>query len=96
MERGTDREREAVRNRWRSMEERRVATNRLLVGLLAASTGLVLTFLAAAREACGFTIGGAARDCSAVGTVPTTALLGFLGVLALIYGAWTCWTVWHG
>lgn len=96
MERGTDREREALADQWQSMEESRVATNRLLQGLLAASTGLVLTLLAAAREACGFTVGGATRDCSAVGTMPTSALLGLLGVLALAYGAWTCYTVWRG
>lgn len=91
MERGTDWEREAVRRRWQALEEQRRATDRFLRGLLATVGGLLLLFLAGAREACSFTVGGAAAECTTVGSGEAVVAMGLVGTLAIVYGLWQSW-----
>lgn len=93
MERGTDREHEAVRDQWNAMRERRTAANRLLVGFVAVFAGSLLLLLAGAGETCGFTIRGATEECTAVIQQPAVVLVGLLGVLVFGFGLWLCWTV---
>lgn len=92
MERGTDRERDAVRDQWRAMEARREAADRLLLGSVALFAGLSLLLVAVARETCLFTVGGATGECGAAPPQSTVLLFGLLGVLALGLGTRLCWT----
>ncbi|WP_247009993.1 hypothetical protein [Halorientalis litorea] len=92
MERGTEREREALRKRWDELAARRRATTRFLRGLAAAVVGLVVLLLAAGSEVCLFTPGGASRACTPVGSAPATLAFGVVGSLALGAGLWVCLT----
>ncbi|SFR92569.1 hypothetical protein SAMN05216559_1101 [Halomicrobium zhouii] len=91
MERGATWEREAVRDQWKALEARRRDANQFLLGVAATVAGLLSLLLALAREACGFTIGGAAGECSAV--IPPTAMLFFwlFGALVFVFGLRLCW-----
>jgi len=91
MERGATWEREAVRDSWRALDERRRDANRLLLGVSATFAGLLLLLLALTREACRFTLGGAADHCS--GVIPPTAMLFFwlFGALVFAFGLRRCW-----
>lgn len=92
MERGVAWEREALRDRWEAMRERREAADRFLRGALATFAGTLLLLLAGARETCVFTIGGATGTCTGVLPPAGMLLLGILGVLALVVGLYVCWT----
>ncbi|MCU4801370.1 hypothetical protein OB920_13395 [Halobacteria archaeon HArc-gm2] len=91
MERGATWEREAVRDSWDALESRRRDANQLLLGAAATFAGLLFLLLALAREACRFTLGGAAGGCS--GVIPPTAMLSFwiFGALVFAFGLRRCW-----
>ncbi|MFB6309036.1 MAG: hypothetical protein ABEH35_06875 [Haloarculaceae archaeon] len=90
MERGTRREFEAVRARWRELERKRRATDRFLLGLALVGSALALLLLAAATRTCLFTPGGAAVQCTKVGSPTTGVAAGALGPLALLAGVRVC------
>lgn len=92
MERGTEREREAVRERWAAIERHRTATTRLLEGLVAVLGGMVLSLWALTPELCSFTVGGASTRCTPVYPQPTATALGLLGVLVVAFGVYRCLT----
>jgi len=90
MERGTDREREAVRQRWAAMERREQAATRLIEGTVLTLTGVVLLLLAAVPRACAGD-GGFTPECVAVVSPSAALALGLLGPLAVAAGLWRCW-----
>jgi len=90
MERGTERERAAVRERWVRLERRRAAATRLLRGLTIAGTGALLLLVAAATEVCFATVGGGVVDCTSAGSPAVAAASVAVGALAIGSGMWTC------
>lgn len=96
MERGTDWEREAVRDRWTAMERRRARATRLLSGLTLAAGGGVFLLVAAATEVCYARMGGGIVDCAPVTPEPRALVFLLLGVVALAVGTWNCWAALRG
>lgn len=92
MERGTDREWTAVRERWAALERRRASVTRLLGGFSLVSGGVVLLLLAAAQEVCFTTAEGGVIDCAPAMGLPLATALALFGVAAVGCGLWTCWT----
>ncbi|WP_435177564.1 hypothetical protein [Halorussus sp. AFM4] len=90
MERGTERERTAVRERWTAMERRRARASRLLAGLVLLGTGVILVLLAVARETCFTTARGGIVDCTPLAGPPFGLGLLLLGVVALGFGLAKC------
>jgi uncharacterized membrane protein YidH (DUF202 family) len=88
MERGTDWERERVRQRWSALERKRSATTRLLASICLAGGGLLLLSLAAARGVCFMTARGAVSTCTPTTSLPVAGLLALIGALALGAGLW--------
>lgn len=96
MERGTERERTAVRDRWAAMERRRTRTTALLAGLSLAGAGTVVLALVAAGGVCETTLRGHVLGCSPLAAGHGVALLAALGGLALGLGLARCWRVVRG
>lgn len=92
MERGTERERAAVRARWAAMERTERRARRLLVGtaLLAVAPVLMLLAVAAPIEACTTAVGLAASCRLVVLGAPGAAALVLLTVATAAGGAWFC------
>jgi len=93
MERGTEWEQQAVRERWTAMERKRATVTRLLSGLMAIGGAIVLLLLAAATEVCFTTVRGGIVGCTPVTQSVVAILMGLLGVVTLSAGVWACWTV---
>ena len=96
MERGTERERTAVRERWTAMERRRARATRLLAGLVLVGTGATLLLLAVAREACFTTARGGIIDCTPLTGPPFGLGLLLLGAVALGFGFAKCRAAFRG
>jgi len=90
MERGTDWEREAVREQWAAMERREQAATRLIEGTVLTLAGVVLLLVAAVPRACSGD-GGFTPECMAVVSPEAALALALLGPLALAAGLWRCW-----
>jgi hypothetical protein len=90
MERGTDQEREAIREQWATMERREQAATRLIEGVVLTFGGVVLSLLAAVPRACSGD-GGFTPECMAVVSPTAELVLGLLGPLAVAAGLWRCW-----
>ena len=90
MERGTERERTAVRERWTAMERRRARASRLLAGLVLVGTGAILVLLAVARETCFTTARGGIIDCTPLTGPPFGLGLLLAGTVALGLGLVKC------
>lgn len=93
MERGTDWERQAVRERWAAMERREALVTRLLGGLSLIAGSVILLLLAVSRGVCFTFAGGGTIRCSPTTQPPVALVFGLLGVLALSGGVWACWIV---
>ncbi|WP_276273687.1 hypothetical protein [Haloarcula litorea] len=91
MERGTERERTAVRDRWAAMERRRARTTALLGGLSLAGAGTVVLALVAAGGVCETTLRGHVLGCSPLAAERSAVLLAVLGGLSLGIGLARCW-----
>ena len=92
MERGTDREREALRERWAAMERDRELADRLVYGMALLGTGVLLLVLSVPAEACVHGDGVAGAVCTEVsGPAGVEAALVVLGVASLTGGSWLCW-----
>ena len=96
MERGTEGERRAVRERWAAMERKRASATRLLGGLTLVGVGLTLVVLAAANDVCFVTARGGITGCEPMGRPALGILFAILGTLALVGGLWNCWSVFRG
>ena len=92
MERGTDRERRAVRERWATLEQKRESVTRLLGGTTLAIAGVILLLLAVARDVCFTTMRGGTIACTPMTRAPAAVALSLLGVAALGAGLWIGWT----
>jgi hypothetical protein len=92
MERGIDREREAVCARWRELARQRRAANRLLLGLVAVGGGVVLLLVSMVGEACLYRPGGWHFQCTSVGPASTSLLLVAFGAAAVGAGLVLCWS----
>jgi hypothetical protein len=94
MERGTDRETEALRERWAELDRERALADRLVYGAALVGVGVLLLLLSLPGEACIHGGGVAGSACSAVEAPPAVeAVLVVLGAVSLIAGAWLCWSV---
>lgn len=93
MERGTEWEREAIRERWEAMERKQALTTRLLWGLTLAGGGFILLLLALSRDVCRYTIGGGKIRCTQVAQWPHELIFGPVGGIGLAIGIWICLTV---
>ncbi|WP_158055436.1 hypothetical protein [Halorussus halophilus] len=93
MERGTEWERSAVRERWAAMERKQALATRLLGGLCLVGAGVVLLLLGVAREVCFVTARGGVIDCTPMTRPFVSGLLVLLGVVVLSWGFWNCWPV---
>ena len=92
MERGTDREREALRERWAAMERDRELADRLVYGMALLGTGVLLLVLSVPSEACIHGDGVAGAVCTGVsGPAGVEAALVVLGAASLTGGSWLCW-----
>jgi len=89
MERGTDWERQQVRERWAVLERERSVATRLLLATSLVLGGLALLAVAVARGVCFTTARGGLADCTATshGSVFVLAI----GLLALVGGLWQYW-----
>lgn len=96
MERGTEWERAAVRERWAELEERRGgadrrrAARRLLAGAALLLWGLVFIVVSLPREAC-MDHRPWPQGCVAIVPVSTEALLLVGGPVAVVSGLLLCW-----
>ncbi|MFC7141103.1 hypothetical protein ACFQMA_14865 [Halosimplex aquaticum] len=90
MERGTDWERAAVRERWAEVARRERAARRLRTGAVLLLGGLVVTLTAVPGEAC-VEQGAWPHGCTAVVPAATRALLLAVGPAAVLAGLWVCW-----
>lgn len=90
MERGTEWEREAVREQWAELERRRRNATRLLGGTTLLLIGLFAVLLALVPEACVETRPWP-NGCTAVVPQVTGAVLFVGGVAAAASGLWVCW-----
>lgn len=90
MERGTEREREAVRERWTELERQRRAADRLAGGTALVLAGLVLTLFALPGSAC-LEQGPWVQGCTAIVPAVTGAVLLVGGPVAILAGLWVCW-----
>lgn len=91
MERGTEWEYEAVRDKWAAMEHQQRMVERLLAGGSLGLFGIVLLMLAAATKTC---IGdnGIVPRCAPVTTGPIDLVFGLAGVITLVCGLSLCWS----
>lgn len=89
MERGTEREREAVRERWAELERQRRAADHLAGGAALVLAGLVLTLWSLPANAC-LEQGPWVQGCTAI--VPAVTRLALLvgGPIAIVAGLWVC------
>lgn len=96
MERGTDREREAVRERWAALEQNRRRADGLVAGLALCFAGAVLVLLASGTRICLAAQGLPGVPCD--GAVPLAAKvpLAALGGVALGAGGLEVLTVYRG
>jgi hypothetical protein len=97
MERGTERERAAVRARWAALERRERRARRLLVGTALLATAPVLLLLVAAMptEACVAAAG--ARTCRIVAPgAPGLVALVVVTAAATAVGGWLCGSALEG
>ncbi|GGN99809.1 MULTISPECIES: hypothetical protein [Haloarcula] len=93
MERGTDRERAAVRDRWEAMERQRTLTTDLLAGLSLVAAGAIVLGLAAARSVCETSLRGHVLGCTPLAGSESALLLVAVGVAALVAGLCRFWRV---
>ncbi len=92
MERGTDGEREALRERWTAMERERELADRLVYGVALVGIGVLFLVLSVPAVACVHGDGVAGTVCTAVsGPAGVEAALVILGVASLTGGSWLCW-----
>ncbi|MFC7133643.1 MULTISPECIES: hypothetical protein [Salinibaculum] len=91
MERGTQWERDAVRDRWEEFERQHRAVNRLLVGCIGFLGGAVVLFLAWSSGVCSFTPGGAPVQCRPVSGHVTTLALTAVGLGMSAVGGLVTW-----
>lgn len=97
MERGTERERAAVRARWAALERRERRARRLLLGtaLLAAAPILLLLVAAVPTEACVAAAG--TRPCRFVApSAPGLVALVLVAAAATAAGGWLCGSALEG
>lgn len=90
MERGTEREREAVRERWAALERQQASATRLLGGLTLVSGGVAVLLLAAVTDVCDTAPEGAVVGCTSVVRSPIAVALALVGVAAFAAGARAC------
>jgi len=91
MERGTDREREAVRERWVELERQRARADRFVYGAALLGAGVLLLLLSVPGEACVHGGGVAGAACTAVeAPAVLEAVLVALGVAAVVGGVRLC------
>jgi hypothetical protein len=94
VERGTDRELEAVRERWAAMERERALADRLVYGAALLGAGALLLVLSVPAEACVHGGGVAGAVCTAIeGPAAVERALVVAGAAALVAGSWLCWGV---
>ena len=92
MEGGTDREREALRERWAAMERERALADRLVYGMALLGTGILLLLLSVPARICDRGDGVAGTICTAVeGQAVVEATVVVLGVATVVVGSWLCW-----
>ena len=97
MERGTDWELEALRERWDAMERDRELADRLVYGMALLGTGVLLLLLSVPARVCDHGDGVAGTICTAVEKPAVAeAILVILGVATLVGGSWLCWRVLGG
>jgi len=90
MERGTEREHEAVRKQWAEIERRRRAARRLGRGATLLLSGLVLTVWSLPSTAC-VEQGPVVHGCTDVLPLVTRIVLLVGGPVATVTGLWLCW-----
>ena len=90
MERGTDREREAVREQWAEIERRRRAARRLGRGAMLLLSGLALTVWSLPSTAC-VEQGPVVHGCTDILPLVTRTVLLVGGPVATVAGLWLCW-----
>lgn len=93
MERGTEWEQQAVRERWNAMERSHAVGTRLLGGLVLILGGLLLLLLAVSNEVCFITARGGVINCAPMTVPPLGLVFAFLGVIVLGSGLWRCSTI---
>lgn len=95
MERGTDREREAVRERWAALERNRHRADRLVGSLALCCTGAVLVLLASGTRICLAAPRLPGVPCDGVVPLAAKVPLAALGGVALGAGALGLLTVYR-
>jgi hypothetical protein len=90
MERGTDRERDAVRERWAELERRRRAATGLRGGAVLVLGGLALALWSLPSSAC-VEQGPLVHGCTDVLPLVTKAVLLVGGPVATAAGLWLCY-----
>jgi hypothetical protein len=90
MERGTDWEHDAVRERWTEIEQRRRAARRLRSGAVLVLGGLALTLWSLPSTAC-VEQGPWVHNCTDVLPLVTRSVLLVGGPVATLSGLWLCW-----
>jgi hypothetical protein len=90
MERGTDWERDAVRERWAELERRRREARRLLGGAVLVLGGLALTLWSLPSTAC-VDQGPVVHGCTDVLPLITRGVLLVGGPVATAVGLWRCY-----
>ncbi|PSQ09553.1 hypothetical protein BRC93_12515 [Halobacteriales archaeon QS_5_70_15] len=84
VERVTDREREAVRERWAELERRRAVADRLVAGIVLLGVGTLLVLPSVPGEACVHGGGVAGAACTAVGG---PVIVGRIRRSSVVFGA---------
>ena len=91
MERGTDWERERVRERWAELSRQRTVATRRLLAITLVSAGLLALALAVGDGVCFTTARGGLADCTGAIRPPFGAVLVALGAVSLAVGCWRYW-----